>query len=146
MSEAKSSLDRRIPFWSSKSPEITTVFGKSKYHFSGFHSQRVLDGKIIMDDLSLLGQRLDGADIGPIIITLKEPLEASLQTDGAFNSRVSLILTSGSNSSTIDGEISGKLEAGSSAFAALCISAQSHLSVLSVSHGRVASHVQIGAA
>src|SRR6266436_6287157 len=94
----------RIPFWSTKNPVITTKMGDSKYHFSGFHSQRVYEGNLIIDDLSLIGHRLDGLDLGTITISLKEPFEAPLSRKGDFKKPVSLVLTSGSNSSAIDGE------------------------------------------
>src|SRR5262249_17529381 len=114
--------------------------------FSGFHSQSVSDGEITMDTFSLLGQRLDGADLGPIMITLKDPLKARLTPDRSFRGRVSLILTSGSSSSTIDGEISGRLTEGSSGFASLCISAEAKAAMLSLGRGTLSSSISMKAA
>ena len=143
----KATLARRVPFWSSKTPQITTSMGTSKYHISGFHSQRVVDGQIVIDDLSLLGQRLDGADIGSITLTLKQPLKAKLTSAGAFKGKVSMILTSGSTSSTVVGEIAGKLDKDRAGFASLCFSAAARESILSLAHGqKIRTPISVGRA
>jgi hypothetical protein len=154
---------QQLPFYSANRPEITispgpslsghaTTLGKSRYHFSGFHSQRVSDGKLIMDQFTVLGQPLGGADLGPVLITLKQPLTARLAEDGSFNRSVPLILTSGSSESEINGTISGRLNLGRAfdpvgfAFASLCFSTENQLADLGFSASTIQSNISIAAA
>lgn len=136
----------RIPFWSTKQPVITTKLGDSKYHFSGFHSQRVIGGNLVIDDLSLIGYRLDGLDLGTFTISLKEPVEAPLSNKGDFKKAVSLVLTSGSSTSTIDGEISGRLDRANATFATFCVSAAAKTANLTFGTSRVSSELHVALA
>jgi|SwirhirootsSR3_FD_contig_21_30060976_length_697_multi_5_in_0_out_0_1 hypothetical protein len=136
----------RTPFWSSKYPEITTMLGKSQYHFSGFHTQTVSGDKLTMDNLSLLGQRLSGSDLGPMTITLKEPLTAALAADGSFKAETSLILSSGATTSTIPGEVTGMWAKSSGKFTSLCVSARADRATFALNQGVLSSHVSVALA
>lgn len=139
-------IDRKIPFWSTKNAEITTSIGKSKYHLSGVHSQTVSEGELIMDSLSLLGQRLDGADLGAVTLTLKSPLKAKLSSKGSFESNVDFVLTSGGATSTVSGKVTGRLDASRTSFAQLCVSALADTSEFTVANSRVSSQIAVAAA
>ncbi|MGA7312389.1 MAG: hypothetical protein WBX22_00330 [Silvibacterium sp.] len=142
----KQSLTERTPFWSSKHPEIHTVLGKSKYHFSGYHTQRISGDELIMDNISLLGQRLDGADLGALTITLQGPITARLAADGKFRASAPLTLTSGANTTTIEGEVAGSWARQAGRFTSLCVSATAERTVFAAGQGALSTNLKFAAA
>lgn len=122
------------------------MLGKSQYHFSGFHTQTVSGDQLTMDNLSLLGQRLSGADLGPVTITLNEPLKAALGADGSFKAQTSLILSSGGSTTTIPGEVIGTYAKNSGKFTSLCVSARADRATFALNQGALQSHITLSAA